>query len=126
MRPRARWRDFKAVAMAGNADGKIASRIVLRPVANLIFRSDRPQPFPQGTGKLREPRVLCSRDRQNATIFGDVVRRYVGQVDPHLILANLGRSTHFLQDPRDHPALLLLGSTIPYVAANPYLAGGAN
>src|SRR3984893_14803110 len=96
---------------------------VLRPVANLIFRSDRPQPFPQGSGERREPSVLSSRGRQDATIFGDVVRRYVGQVDPHLFLGNLGRSTHFLQDPRDHPALLLLASTIPYVAANPHLAG---
>jgi hypothetical protein len=47
---------------------------------------------------------------------------YVGQVDPNLFLGDIADSTYVLQDTRKHPALLCLRSTVPYVAANPYLA----
>src|SRR6202030_777639 len=82
----------------------------------------RSQSFSQGRRERREPCVFSSRDWQDATIFGHVLRRYVGQVDPDVFLGNLADPAYFLQDPRKHPALLPLAPTIPYVAANPHLA----
>src|SRR6202030_150631 len=115
----------RLILAASLAPGAVVTEIARRGVSAFLLpgrfiRSvrSRPgsgywsQPFPQGSRERCEPRVLCSRDWQDATIFGDVVRRYVGQVDPDLFLGNLADPAYFLQDPRKHPALLPLAPTI--------------